>query len=119
DQKSVVEGKRGELGGRRIIKKKTEEDLSGLVARSHKATSQARVETESTGRARARADAGVRERSGKGVKPCARPISSRRRHTRFKCDWSSDVCSSDLASHTHTHPTHPTPHTHTHTHTHT
>src|SRR5207237_5282590 len=23
-------------------------------------------------------------------------ISSRRRHTRFKCDWSSDVCSSDL-----------------------
>src|SRR5260370_41157334 len=25
-------------------------------------------------------------------------FSSRRRHTRFKCDWSSDVCSSDLAS---------------------
>src|SRR5260370_27968678 len=24
-------------------------------------------------------------------------FSSRRRHTRFKCDWSSDVCSSDLA----------------------
>src|SRR5207237_4689039 len=24
--------------------------------------------------------------------------SSRRRHTRFKCDWSSDVCSSDLVS---------------------
>src|SRR5207237_5418477 len=24
-------------------------------------------------------------------------VSSRRRHTRFKCDWSSDVCSSDLA----------------------
>src|SRR5207237_2606524 len=24
--------------------------------------------------------------------------SSRRRHTRFKCDWSSDVCSSDLFS---------------------
>src|SRR5205085_4131456 len=23
---------------------------------------------------------------------------SRRRHTRFDCDWSSDVCSSDLAS---------------------
>src|SRR5207237_6141028 len=23
--------------------------------------------------------------------------SSRRRHTRFKCDWSSDVCSSDLS----------------------
>src|SRR5260370_13662125 len=26
-------------------------------------------------------------------------FSSRRRHTRFKCDWSSDVCSSDLARH--------------------
>src|SRR5260370_31065534 len=25
-------------------------------------------------------------------------FSSRRRHTRFKCDWSSDVCSSDLGS---------------------
>src|SRR5260370_22281906 len=25
-------------------------------------------------------------------------FSSRRRHTRFKCDWSSDVCSSDLNS---------------------
>src|SRR2546427_8418485 len=33
---------------------------------------------------------------------CGMPIiiffffSSRRRHTRFDCDWSSDVCSSDL-----------------------
>src|SRR2546430_11990661 len=26
-------------------------------------------------------------------------FSSRRRHTRFDCDWSSDVCSSDLGSH--------------------
>src|SRR5260370_3710907 len=25
-------------------------------------------------------------------------FSSRRRHTRFKCDWSSDVCSSDLSA---------------------
>src|SRR5260370_34250598 len=28
---------------------------------------------------------------------CSFLFSSRRRHTRFKCDWSSDVCSSDLA----------------------
>src|SRR2546430_7258497 len=28
-------------------------------------------------------------------------FSSRRRHTRFDCDWSSDVCSSDLAAHEH------------------
>src|SRR2546430_14861178 len=27
-------------------------------------------------------------------------FSSRRRHTRFDCDWSSDVCSSDLADQT-------------------
>src|SRR2546430_5276614 len=26
-------------------------------------------------------------------------FSSRRRHTRFDCDWSSDVCSSDLSRH--------------------
>src|SRR2546427_4241710 len=26
-------------------------------------------------------------------------FSSRRRHTRFDCDWSSDVCSSDLGQH--------------------
>ena len=25
-------------------------------------------------------------------------FSSRRRHTRYQCDWSSDVCSSDLTS---------------------
>src|SRR2546430_6400320 len=27
---------------------------------------------------------------------CIFIFSSRRRHTRFDCDWSSDVCSSDL-----------------------
>src|SRR5438270_8713620 len=27
-------------------------------------------------------------------------FSSRRRHTRFDCDWSSDVCSSDLTPRT-------------------
>src|SRR5205085_7904820 len=27
-------------------------------------------------------------------------FSSRRRHTRFDCDWSSDVCSSDLHPYT-------------------
>src|SRR2546430_6261867 len=27
-------------------------------------------------------------------------FSSRRRHTRFDCDWSSDVCSSDLSGST-------------------
>src|SRR4029434_7609972 len=31
-----------------------------------------------------------------GVQTCGLFFASRRRHTRFKCDWSSDVCSSDL-----------------------
>src|SRR5260370_8522118 len=30
------------------------------------------------------------------IRTCAVFFSGRRRHTRFKCDWSSDVCSSDL-----------------------
>src|SRR4029434_11320015 len=45
-------------------------------------------------------------------------FSSRRRHTRFKCDWSSDVCSSDLITHTNKH-THTRTHKNTHTHKHT
>ena len=32
-----------------------------------------------------------------GVSDCIFFFSSRRRHTRFTSDWSSDVCSSDLA----------------------
>src|SRR2546427_6803249 len=31
-------------------------------------------------------------------------FSSRRRHTRFDCDWSSDVCSSDLRREARAHP---------------
>src|SRR5260221_5572945 len=31
-----------------------------------------------------------------GVQSCSFFFSSRRRHTRSLCDWSSDVCSSDL-----------------------
>src|SRR5260370_32766466 len=42
------------------------------------------------------AEDGIRDSSVTGVQTCALFISSRRRHTRFKCDWSSDVCSSDL-----------------------
>src|SRR5260370_12087205 len=42
------------------------------------------------------AEDGIRDSSVTGVQTCALSISSRRRHTRFKCDWSSDVCSSDL-----------------------
>src|SRR2546430_7093781 len=32
----------------------------------------------------------------RGAVDCFFFFSSRRRHTRFDCDWSSDVCSSDL-----------------------
>src|SRR2546430_11580316 len=36
--------------------------------------------------------------TGRSSRVCASEFffSSRRRHTRFDCDWSSDVCSSDL-----------------------
>src|SRR2546430_8245867 len=33
-----------------------------------------------------------------GLRSCFFFFSSRRRHTRFDCDWSSDVCSSDLVT---------------------
>src|SRR5256886_11128258 len=36
----------------------------------------------------------MRRRRGRGRRDVC--FSSRRRHTRFGCDWSSDVCSSDL-----------------------
>src|SRR6476661_9028548 len=42
-----------------------------------------------------RASAGPASRRGRRAGRCFF-LSSRRRHTRFKCDWSSDVCSSDL-----------------------
>src|SRR2546430_6300321 len=39
----------------------------------------------------------ITTRPGWPVFPCILFFfSSRRRHTRFDCDWSSDVCSSDL-----------------------
>src|SRR5256886_11421906 len=37
-----------------------------------------------------------REKKGPNRMLCFFFFSSRRRHTRFDCDWSSDVCSSDL-----------------------
>src|SRR5438477_6290690 len=46
----------------------------------------------------------VKSKVGRGYTVSACRIffffSSRRRHTRLTCDWSSDVCSSDLLKHT-------------------
>src|SRR5260221_5191119 len=42
------------------------------------------------------AEAGTRAQGLTGVERCIFCFSSRRRHTRSLCDWSSDVCSSDL-----------------------
>src|SRR5260221_1212747 len=44
------------------------------------------------------AEDGIRDHCVTGVQTCALLFSSRRRHTRSLCDWSSDVCSSDLES---------------------
>src|SRR2546427_291841 len=43
-------------------------------------------------------------RSTRTLEPGCFFFSSRRRHTTFDCDWSSDVCSSDLASHGYSRP---------------
>src|SRR3989442_10131497 len=43
------------------------------------------------------AEDGIRYADVTGVQTCALFFSSRRRHTRCGRDWSSDVCSSDLA----------------------
>src|SRR5260221_276419 len=43
------------------------------------------------------AEDGIRYHCVTGVQTCALLFSSRRRHTRSLCDWSSDVCSSDLS----------------------
>src|SRR3954463_16832718 len=45
------------------------------------------------------AEDGIRDYRVTGVQTCALPISS---HTRLSCDWSSDVCSSDLSRRRHT-----------------
>src|SRR5260221_3199740 len=45
---------------------------------------------------RLQAEDGVRHQCVAGFQTCALSFSSRRRHTRSLCDWSSDVCSSDL-----------------------
>src|SRR3982751_3529843 len=77
DRKSVGEGKRVDLGGRRIIKKKKTheqhqeliEELIAEVAAYNKEVDRELITFF---------------------------FSSRRRHTRSDRDWSSDVCSSDL-----------------------
>src|SRR5256886_6314394 len=43
-----------------------------------------------------RTEMGMREGCRNGRRDRCFFFSSRRRHTRFDCDWSSDVCSSDL-----------------------
>src|SRR5260221_9553079 len=42
------------------------------------------------------AEDGIRDHCVTGVQTCSFFFSSRRRHTRSLCDWSSDVCSSHL-----------------------
>src|ERR1022692_3423630 len=92
DRKNVVEGKRVDLGGRRIIKKKKKIALFPDVP----------VKERLACRLASIIDLGAadelhREAACEGVvdlPDCF--FSSRRRHTRLQGDWSSDVCSSDL-----------------------
>src|SRR3982750_2361291 len=89
DRKGGVEGKRVDLGGRRIIKKKREEDEAD---RGRNGEEEGEAHYVREGRAKtggiAAGDGGRDERERVF-------FSSRRRHTRCLSDWSSDVCSSD------------------------
>src|ERR1017187_2121874 len=96
DRKSVVEGKSVDLGGRRIIKKKKREPKTTVAIAARREHAAPGSTTH-----------GVTEPSspktgiGTGRSAHSRVIffSSRRRHTRYIGDWSSDVCSSDLLQH--------------------
>src|SRR2546430_6322286 len=55
-----------------------------------------RVDVVRTGR-EVKASKGVKDIGALGGQVVVFFFSSRRRHTRFDCDWSSDVCSSDLS----------------------
>src|SRR5476649_2375118 len=80
-----------DLGGRRIIKKKKK--IVGLQAAVVSAGFVASKNLEKAGRmSRRRAE----HRLGHDHLALYFFFSSRRRHTRSLCDWSSDVCSSDL-----------------------
>src|ERR1035441_7023019 len=97
DRKSVVEGKRVDLGGRRIIKKKKKEQrYCGHHPRAPNPP------TPPAPPAPRPAPAPNGGRTVAGLRALAHALlyrffffSSRRRHTRCLSDWSSDVCSSD------------------------
>src|SRR2546430_10099209 len=54
------------------------------------------VSSESCERKRSKGSSTERRSARTMTSSCSLFFSSRRRHTRFDCDWSSDVCSSDL-----------------------
>src|SRR3954462_13584516 len=74
-----------DLGGRRIIKKNKGGSHPAVNGARVYDTPERRVRRTNLGRAAINA-----------LSRCFF-FSSRRRHTRLSCDWSSDVCSSDLS----------------------
>src|SRR3989337_2516507 len=96
ERKSVGEGKRVDLGGRRIIKKKKKQKPTQRTRRNLLQLARSTYAL-STGHCRRRA--AVQQCCEWNRCPgrwCFIFFSSRRRHTRCYRDWSSDVCSSDL-----------------------
>src|SRR3982751_1028008 len=88
DRKSGVEGKRVDLGGRRIIKKKKKNNIQPqeITAYNKRQLTDTTYNSQFIVEAFMPAD----------KKPAIFFFSSRRRHTISDRDWSSDVCSSDL-----------------------
>src|SRR6266478_871701 len=97
DRKSVVKGKSVDLGGRRIIKKKNKSANDKQIIQS--LVNSFTGGTYTTGNFKAPVFFnGYVYFSADSDNIKFFVFSSRRRHTRFDCDWSSDVCSSDLGS---------------------
>src|ERR1022692_1036769 len=93
DRKSVVEGKRVDLGGRRILKKKKTDGDGAVVVEPEPPHDGLRLRVDwlhLVSHAQAQPVC-----MSAGLAEYRVFFSSRRRHTILQGDWSSDVCSSD------------------------
>src|SRR4029077_9550567 len=97
-QKRVGRGEKVVHGGRRIFQKKNQINLRLLKRPIFVRARQCAEDIECVTRQSSSANTNHKITSSKSISSIRSTFfSRRRRHTRFKCDWSSDVCSSDLA----------------------
>src|SRR4029434_3094778 len=104
DRESVVEGKSVDLRGRRILKKKKETQLTSPHSCRHIVTCSIALSRITCVFELLRSD------TTHSTRNITAPTSisiffffKQKTAYEIQCDWSSDVCSSDLHTHTHTH----------------